>query len=362
MGELDESEMQEAMVSAGVPAVMAKLSLCGNDVMLADRLKKLGRDPDLQRAYLRVSVFDGKDMHIHSRSIDGLSLDDGRDIANGWGIWQTPQMDVEPDASSVDILKNQVYFEGDQMDIAQMHRLADGLVSAFDTLQTKRTGKLHKAGRTPEGADTYRFVLSNQDLLNAHLGSLSDLAQRKNLPIGHIAAVSNDLRYDIMSSFKQRLEGTWVDLGGLGESVAAAGDIERQAGTQYGGCDTVIGNQTAEMAGYLNGGGQTPGRAERQKITRELREEVVGKGACIACGAEGKLYGCRLCNACNKEWCEEYEKNGTQIPIKKLSRYSGGRPQPSPDGAESFGEYWDRLGKEIELGKLNKEADLANSA
>jgi hypothetical protein len=176
-----------------------------------------------------------------------------------------------------------------------------------------------------------------------------------------VAAATNDLRYDIMSSFKQRLEGTWQDYSSLGESVVAAGNVEREAGTQYGGCDTVIGNQTAELAGYQNARGQKPGRADRQEITKNLRENIVGKGGCGSCGAEGKLYGCGLCGACNEEWCDVYEKTGKQTPINKLRRYNRGRPAQDSSETETFGEYWGRLGRESELKKLQK-ADLAEAA
>lgn len=359
-GELEESRLQETMVAAGEPAVMAKLSLCGDDVMSTARLKMLGRDPDLRRAYLRVSVFDGKDMHIHSRSIDGVSLSAGHGFATGWGTWEQPQMELEAGASSVDILKNQLYFDEAQMSIEQMHQLADKLVGAFDWLQAERTGLPHKAGRAPEGVDTYKFVLANDDLLTAHMGSLYRLAGRRDLPVGHLAAMTNDLRYDIMSSFKQRLEGSWVDLGSLGDSVAAAGDAERALGTQFGGCDTVVSANVAEASGYVNA--RAPGQAERAKMIKQLREKSVGKGSCSACGAGGKLFGCGLCASCNKKWCDIYEKFGKQTPINDLARFKPSRGERPLFKTETFGEYWARLGREEELKKLQREAELAEAA
>jgi hypothetical protein len=43
-----------------------------------------------------------------------------------------------------------------------------------------------------------------------------------------------------MSSFKQRLDGTWEEKGSLAESVSFAGGSERSSGTVFSGCDTTI--------------------------------------------------------------------------------------------------------------------------
>ena len=352
--ELEESQMQEAMVRDGKPAIMVKLSLSGIDVMSADHLEKLGRQPQQQRAYLRASVFDGQEAHIHSRSIDGLNLVDGRGIATGWGTWEQPQMELEQDASSIDILKNQLYFDENQMSVEEMHQLADKLVAAFDALQTRRTGKPHKAGRIPEGVNTYEFVLDNYDLLTAHLNSMSSLA-KGNLPIGHIAAVTNDLRYDIMSSFKQRLEGTWDWGDNLGEAVAAAGALEREAGTQFGGCDTVISAQNAENAGYVNAHGS------------ELKTKCV---KCPACSKivdlpdkllKQNIMHCVSCKA-------SVHTKGGKVDQKLIDDYYGvNRNQNQPKG-ESLGQYWQRTKQETNLKQQAKklreqqEMDLALGA
>lgn len=354
--ELEESRMQEAMVEAGVPAVMVKLSLCGEDVMDATHLKQLGRDPDLKRAYLRTSVFDGTQMYIHSRSIDGVNLLDGRSIANGWGLWEEPQMAISPDASSVDILKSKLYFGQSDMSLEEMHRLADKLVGAFDALQTRRTGKLYKAGRSPEGVDTYKFVLSNQDLLNAHMSSLVDLAARQELPIGHVAATTNDLRYDIMASFKQRLEGTWVEYDSLAESVAAAGDSEREIGTQFGGCDTVIGSQTAGIAGYINGygnkGSEILSKFSSKWCPNCLPTPKPGKE--VQAWRKGLEIGCYNCGHI-EDVCSGTVKQG-----RNMSQSS--RSIEQMDIIDALSTDLQKYDQQDKLKRLQQEAELATSA
>jgi hypothetical protein len=190
------------------------------------------------------------------------------------------------------------------------------------------------------------------------MDSLLALAARAELPVGHVSALTNDLRYDIMASYKQRLEGNWQDFGSLAESVAAAGESERANGTEFWGCDSVV-SARATSTGYVNAeGSHKPTLVERQKVVKNLREEVKGKGNCAACGAKGNLFGCGLCGRCNKEWCDKYEANGEQTPINKLGRFGQGGAE-SDSGTESFAEYWARLGREIELNQLRKQEDLA---
>ena len=254
--ELEEARAQEAMVQAGRPAVIVKLSLAGNDLASDKQLKQLGRNPELNRAYLRVSVFDGQKLTLYSRSLDGMNLTDGRDgITKGWGILENQTNNLPADASSIDILKTSRKFDADEMSLPEMRALPDQLVAAYDKVLFDRTGAVHKAGQPPESAhQTYAFVLNNPDLIKAHMDSLSEIAVR-NLISGSLA---NDLRYDIMSSFKRRLDGSWVDTGNLAGSVSGAGSAERAIGTSYNGCDTSIGAGTMSSAnsGYVNAGGR----------------------------------------------------------------------------------------------------------
>ncbi len=359
--ELREARLQEEMIRRGEPTVMLKLSLCGNDVMGAQQLEQIGRDPYQQRAYVRTSVFDGQKLHIHSRSIDGVSLPDGREgINSGWGAIVPSGVEMPADASSIDILNAELTFDGSEMGITEMHDLVDRCVAAFDDLQFRRTGRRYKAGRSPEGIDTYGFVLDNRDLLSAHLDSLIMLA-RQDMPLGALAAQANELRYDIMSSYKRRLEGTWVDMGSLGESVAHAGSVERALGTKYSGCDTVIG-QTANPAnaGYSN--------ADRASIADSLRREVKGKGACQACGAQGALFGCGIyCGRCNDIWCNEFARSGKQLGPDKLGQMVGRRNENSLLDSFFYGvtEYIQQVSEEDKqkrrLQKI-KEDQLAEAA
>lgn len=288
--ELEESKMQEKMIQEDKPAVMVRLSLCGADIASSESLEVIGRDPQLQRAFLRTSVFDGR-LALNSRSLDGMTIERARKLyKNVFGI------ELAEDISSIDILKMPVvYGEGD-MSTSDMHKLADRIVEAYDQIVFEETGEVHKAGRNlQQSQDTFRFVLANPDLISAHIGSLDRIDS--GLDTAWLAYQSNELRYDIMSSFKQRLEGVWVDWGNLAESVIYAGLTERAAGTKFYGCDsrTESNDSLADSSGYVNA--QNPeawdwkdGKCRITNCPTRTKKEKVKVGPCQICQQCQKLF------------------------------------------------------------------------
>lgn len=356
--ELAEAADQEAMIKSGKSMAMFKLSLCGDDVMPDAQLRKIGRDPDQQRAYVRVTVFDGSALHVHSRSIDGVNLGDGRrGISGGWGTW-SPQARLDKDASSIDILNHAAEFDEQQMSVEEMHSLADRVVTAFDNVRYQRTGKIYKAGRCPEGIDTYKFVLDNNDLFNAHMESMCSLAQRE-LGVEIFAEHANELRYDIMASYKQRAEGTWIEHVSLADSVAYAGLLERQAGTSFAGCDTVFSGNKAKAAGYVNAESdeQSLLKLEGQAIrciNKSCRKMVVVPSKDLAQG----ILSCNRCglvyDVCNKQ---------SSFDPSKVNRT---KEQASPGLFEQLSATLARYETERKhkeaVKKLKAESDLAQAA
>jgi len=223
--EFEEAKAQQHMVQERRPATLFSISLCGDDLASPASLKAIGRDPEKSRGYIRASVFDGQNLHLYSCSVDGMTTQDARDIYQKYFSAELPKS-----ANSIGILRNRIKIPGE-------HR---GLLDVI---------------APPKGRETHQFVLSQTDLIDAHMDGLQALA---NLNLGRdvLAERADNLRYDIVSSLKQRYEGTWVDAGSLAESVAHAGMIERDAGTEFYGCDNVLtAENKAVRAGYLNARG-----------------------------------------------------------------------------------------------------------
>lgn len=111
----------------------------------------------------------------------------------------------------------------------------------------------------------------------------------------------------------------------------------------------------------------------RAQIVELLRKEIKGNGSCSACGAKGSLYGCGLCQKCNKKWCDEYKRSGKQTDIRNLAYLNYARSSDELSGRvpETFMKYWERIGREIEqkreikklreaeITRLKEEARLA---
>ncbi len=217
--EYEESLLQRRILEQGIEATLVTFSLCGSDLFSDDDLKLLGRNPKLRRGFLRVSVFDGQGgLRLFSRSIDGLSAAD---------VAQTYQSEfniaLAQDASTIDILNSPVV-----LGIAD-YQLADRLAPK-------------------QGPDSYRFVLSHPELLESLMSGLDSIALYQ--PPENWPGLSEQLRRDIVSSYKRKLDGTWQDLESLAESIAAAGVME--AGTEFFGCDTVLGGQRiSDKLGYF---------------------------------------------------------------------------------------------------------------
>jgi hypothetical protein len=292
IAELNEATAQEELINYNKPIAMVTLSLSGDDIATDRALKQLGRDPEQKRAFLRVSWTNGidKKIHLDSRSIDGMSLEDGKKFLADLGA------KLAEDANSLNVLSTQVLI--DDLNENNLSSLADKLVENHDENLFAKTGIKHKAGRSEqESQDTYNFVLNQQDLLNAHMDSLCELAKR-NLPLPVLAEYTNDLRYDIMSGFKRRLDGTWEEKGSLAESVSFAGGAERSSGTEFSGCDTTISaksNNSLNETGMFNA--QNPeswrwkkGKCQVSECPSRKNSELVMVGPCDVCAGCQNLF------------------------------------------------------------------------
>lgn len=300
--ELEEAELQKQMVSGGQPQTLVTLSLCGNDVAGNESLESVGRDPKLQRAYLRTSIFDGQKLHLDSRTMDYMNLDAAKRIYK-----EHLGIDFPDEITSIDILKTRKLLPGARFDLPD------------------------KISSQPR-FNNYDFVINHPDLINAHMESLSAMSLGK-IDYG-LDKYANDLRYDIMSSYKQRLEGKWVSLGCLGESVANAGSIERSAGTEYSGCDTVVANKSRnpQDAGYINATGRElwawrDGTCRIQNCPSRKKEKKV----------KPKVGPCDICKICQPLFDSGMELSDIEIYYRKQPKATN-RQVKQPDVFEVIGQ------------------------
>jgi len=289
--ELEEAQAQEAMVQTGEPATLFSISLAGDDIASSWELSQIGRNPEARRAFVRASVFDGQKLHLYSCSKDSMSTQDAIEIYKDFF-----KVDLPPEANSIDILRGCIQLPGAH------HDLLDRIVP-------------------PAKRETYRFVLENPDLLSAHMDSLQSLASQ-NLSSGLLAEYADNLRYDIMSSYTHRFEGRWIDLGSLADSVVYAGAIEREAGTQYPGCDTIVAQKnTLAKTGYVNAQG-----LELSLLPKEFDSEFCpnclpkpAPGKKVKAWRKGDRLGCKDCghevDVCTKRIVHQGKKTKPRAKI-----------------------------------------------
>jgi len=287
--EMEEAKAQINMAEDGRPATMLVISLDGSDLGSSSDLKKMGRDPEKKRAYLRASVFDNGRLHLYSATSDGVEVGDAKRILERFGS------DLPPGADSIDVLKTRVMLDG-------AHR------NLLEQIMPVR------------GDNNYDFVLKHEDLLACHMKNLINLAQR-NLPEAELACEADELRYDTMSSFKQQLEGTWLNLGDLGQSVSNAGMIERNNGTQFAGCDVALTSQLNNLheAGYLNTQGLELFNLLKKEFESKWCPNCLPKpqaGKSVKAWRRGDRIGCGTCghvvDICTKKVVRQGKKQRAQ--------------------------------------------------
>lgn len=184
--------------------------------------------------------------------------------------------------------------------------------------------------------EAWEFVTA-EDNIDVHLELLAAMERAAQLSPDARRRAMDAIRSGFWKEFKDRFRGNQqaVVEGGILMAAASRAVVD---GDVFIACGS-----TVAATEFANSGNSVIGRAH---IVDSLRKEVKGSGACSACGAKGSLYGCGLCQRCNKKWCDEYERSGKQTNIKDLAYRKYSRPEML-DKTESFGEYWQRIGREI---------------
>lgn len=294
----EEGIAQIEMVKAGEPKTMVKLSLCGDDILDEQALLKLGRDPLKKRAMLRVSIFDGAKLKLYTRSIDNMSLEGGKEFYK-----HNFNIEIPNDYDSADLLSMSVAYD------EVLHNLADELVPS------------------QAGINTYQFVNQQQDLLKVYFESLNGLAQG-NLSEYQIAFSANELRYDIMSSFKKRLRGD--DVYASADAIISAGNEDRARGETHNGCDDSVTSLQSKTGLGLK--------------SNEQKTDCVTCPNCSKVVNLDKEYfraGFLRCPSCK---ATKAYKKGAKLPQKKHKRYN--------EAQEGFFEWWT---KQKQLDKLKRQ-------
>lgn len=137
----------------------------------------------------------------------------------------------------------------------EQQELQGKLMAVYDAEMARQFGGEWHAGRRQSNGNTWQFVLSQEDLLKAHLEEIAPLILRQKRGDKSVDSVVEAIRYKNAATFKRRYEqGTiWQQkFGGniLAEQNAAAGEAKAN-GEEFSGCGLGVSATNAlEQLGY----------------------------------------------------------------------------------------------------------------
>jgi hypothetical protein len=275
-------------------------------------LKRGYQRPDLVRSMVRLSFWDGTKMHILTRSLDHSSMKLLKHAAHGIGY------NFSAD-SSIEMLAERIHTS---TNLDDARAILDTICASFDQGLEAETGiASHQGAVAPNNVDLIAFIQSHPKILEdvqiqaesfaAHCRSYEEFERQLNSCL-----------YSHLALYDEMLKGDCDISGSIGDSADRAAVRVSERGTEYSLCGFVItSGLTASLVsqtGFLSLTSSTLG-AQRTEIVAKLMKEK-RKGECMACGAEGSVFGCGLCARCNKVWSDEFKVTGRGLEINVLAK------------------------------------------
>jgi len=283
------------------------------------KLKRAAQEPDWQRGMIRVSHWNGRQLHVFTRSVDNSSVSILRETAKR-------QLGYEFEAEdSTAMLGERIH-----LNIAgeSWHGLADSLVKhADDILADQRGGKWIQGRPAGEAIDTQKYVQSRQEIVQALLGKGQWLAERCEDFESYKQAFDKEIYNHIaLLKFPGRVEAGAI-LIDIAAASSAAGAMARARGEVYNMCGHVIAAdstiaQVAEKTGFESLrrlAGQELRCINprcRKKVIVPVKDLDAGVLSCNKCGL--------VLNVCTGE--ADFDKNKINSP-KNNSKKPEAKPE-----------------------------------
>ncbi len=271
------------------------------------------------------------------------------------------KLGVEPQDHSIDpqrLLETPIIQKLDQP-AAEKAREVDNLVGASLLEVAMGHSALRMIKKAIENRrETWEFVSSDTHA-DIHQELLDNMQQASLL--------DQDSRHQEMAAIRS---GFWKELkdrfNGRRQIGMAAGILQAAASRAVAAGDVFIAcGNTVYATEFTSSAMSNSGSVDRSRVVRSLRKEVKGSGSCGGCGAKGTLYGCGLCQKCNKKWCDEYERSGKQLDIKNLAYLNYSRSSDDQAQEGPIRQHLRRIEAELEakrLARLERDEQLANAA
>jgi hypothetical protein len=250
-----------------------------------NKVIRAGQKPQFKRAMLRISHWDGDQLHIFTRSIDKSSIDLLKETAK-------KSLDYEFQAEdSTAMLGERVRLNNSD---GSWRDLPNSIVAAADVILTERFGTKHIQGRTEkEAKDLQKFVESETQIINSLLKIDSELAKQHDTFESYKRAFDDEM-YNHIALLKKRLEfGITDKVADIKAASGGAGAVARAEGQTFDMCGNVIGPNSAAAQAASQTGFESLARLTNKEVQCPFcREKVVVAKKDLD---NGKLY-CKECD------------------------------------------------------------------
>ncbi len=281
--ELDEARLWQKMVNGETNFNTLQILSPYSEEYLTDatveKLQQAGQEPKTKRAMLRMAHWDGRQLHVLTRSIDNSSVEILRDATEGHDGYKYSAN------SSTDMLGER---RGLVMNKGQVFRYADGLVARADMIISQRLGEQTVQGRKiSEAHDTQKYVQSQTMIINNLMKISRDLAGQHSNYDDYKTAWEKEL-HDYISLIKVRmLSNDTRAIVDVGRAASAAGAAAAARGESYNMCGTIIAANGQPAAGEGTGMESIKNLIGKKVTCPECKEKVIIP--------TGKLNDGRLC-------------------------------------------------------------------
>ena len=275
-----------------------------------DLLKAGYQRPELLRSMVRVSHWDGRKMHIYTRSLDNSTLE-LLGLTAGDALGHTFASN-----GSLGMLGERIHKSVSKDEVEGMLKI---ICSRFDKHLFARTGKYSEQGAyAPDNKDLLAFVQAYPNVL-ANIKAEARALAKTAKTYEEFEELFNGCLYKHLALYEKLLAGEGLSSESISDQASGAGESAAEAGTTYSLCGTVVsGTAGLNTLGMLTGF-ESVGLAVRLKEIEKLQSEK-RDGICVTCGSSGSVYGCGLCSRCNKVWCDEYASTGRGLSVEQVGK------------------------------------------
>lgn len=316
--ELEELKDQQRMAVNDVP-YNTIITFSPMTMELAGKphlLKKGYQRPDIVRSMVRLSFWDGKRMHLLTRSLDHSSLSLLKSAAR-----EVLGYDFVANTSHA-MLGERIH---STMTLEGAREVLDKICASFDSKLQLETGiESHQGAFPPQDVDLLAFVESHPNILANVKREAAAFAPECRTYEEFESRLSACL-YRHLALYDELLHGKDITVKGESISVSAdgAGARAAESGTEYSLCGYVIAGQAgtalSAQTGFESLLSSSISVAQRIEITNQISKDK-RSGECLSCAAKGTVFGCGLCARCNKAWCDEFRATGKGLEIGSLAK------------------------------------------